>query len=47
MLITERTSNGRTIVRLHKTWHPQKALGVPKLPDFVYRRQQAEAKGTS
>jgi hypothetical protein len=44
MLITERTSNGRTIVRLHKTWHPQKAptSDVPKLPNFVYRRQQAE-----
>ena len=22
MLITERTSDGRTIVRLHKDWHP-------------------------
>lgn len=22
MLITERTSDGRTVVRLHKDWHP-------------------------
>lgn len=22
MLVTERTSDGRTIVRLHKDWHP-------------------------
>lgn len=22
MLITERTSDGRTIVRIHKDWHP-------------------------
>lgn len=22
LLITERTSDGRTIVRLHKSWHP-------------------------
>jgi len=24
MLITERTSDGRTIVRLHKDWHPDR-----------------------
>ena len=22
MLVTERTSDGRTVVRLHKDWHP-------------------------
>ena len=37
MLITERTSDGRTIVRLHKDWHPSR-IGkgyVPKLPNYV------------
>jgi hypothetical protein len=24
MLIVEKTSNGRTIVRLHKDWHPNR-----------------------
>lgn len=24
MLVTERTSDGRTIVRLHKDWHPDR-----------------------
>jgi hypothetical protein len=37
MLITERTSDGRTIVRLHKDWHPNrisKAYQRP-LPNLV------------
>jgi hypothetical protein len=37
MLITERTSDGRTFVRLHKDWHPNR-IGkgyVPKPPNHV------------
>lgn len=31
MLITEYTSNGRTIVRIHKDWHPNR-IGVAYTP---------------
>lgn len=31
MLITERTSDGRTVVRLHKDWHPGR-LGAMYTP---------------
>ena len=31
MLILERTSNGRTIVTLKKTWHPGR-LGIAYIP---------------
>ena len=37
MLVTERTSDGRTIVRLHKDWHPSR-IGkayVPPLKNYV------------
>lgn len=37
MLITERTSDGRTVVRLHKDWNPSR-IGksyVPPLKNFV------------
>lgn len=54
MLITERTSDGRTIVRLHKDWHPNR-IGrayIPKQPNHVASRdayiiQSALLKGTS
>jgi hypothetical protein len=32
MLITERTSDGRTIVRLHKDWHPGR-IGAAHKPN--------------
>jgi hypothetical protein len=31
MLVTERTSDGRTIVRLHKDWHPGR-IGIAYKP---------------
>lgn len=31
MLITERTSDGRTVVRLHKDWHPGR-IGLGWIP---------------
>jgi len=37
MLITERTSDGRTVVRLHKDWHPSR-IGkayVPPTKNYV------------
>ena len=37
MLITERTSDGRTVVRLHKDWNPSR-IGksyVPPLKNYV------------
>jgi hypothetical protein len=37
MLITERTSDGRTIVRLHKDWHPNRISRAYQrpLPNYV------------
>lgn len=37
MLIVEKTSNGRTIVRLHKDWHPNRiSKGYqPPLRDYM------------
>jgi hypothetical protein len=42
MLITERTSDGRTVVRLHKDWHPGRiSLGyIP--PPKNYEQSQLE-----
>jgi hypothetical protein len=40
MLITERTSDGRTVVRLHKDWNPSR-IGksyVPPLKNYVTSR---------
>lgn len=36
MLITERTSDGRTVVRLHKDWHPGRlgSLYVPPRKNY-------------
>ena len=36
MLITERTSDGRTVVRLHKDWHPGRlgSLYTPPRKNF-------------
>lgn len=36
MLVTERTSDGRTIVRLHKDWHPGRiSLGyIPPMKNY-------------
>ena len=48
MLVTERISDGRTVVRLHKDWHPNRIgkayNGVPKHPiadPDAYRLQSA------
>jgi hypothetical protein len=37
MLIVEKTSNGRTIVRLHKDWHPSRISKsyVPPIKDYM------------
>lgn len=37
MLIVEKTSNGRTIVRLHKDWHPSRISKsyIPPLRDYM------------
>jgi hypothetical protein len=37
MLIIEKTSNGRTIVRLHKDWHPNRISKsyTPPLKDYM------------
>ena len=53
MLITERTSDGRTIVRLHKDWHPGR-ISVAYVPPMqrnemsktAYRLQTALLKST-
>jgi hypothetical protein len=53
MLITERTSDGRTIVRLHKDWHPGR-ISVAYVPPMqriemgrsAYRLQTALLKPT-
>ena len=36
MLVTERTSDGRTVVRLHKDWHPGRlgSLWVPPRKNY-------------
>jgi hypothetical protein len=42
MLITERTSDGRTVVRLHKDWHPGR-LGLAWIPPMrVYEQPLVE-----
>lgn len=44
MLVTERTSDGRTIVRLHKDWHPNrigKAYQRP-LPNYVLSKDAVD-----
>lgn len=37
MLVTERTSDGRTVVRLHKDWNPSRISKsyVPPLKNYV------------
>ena len=54
MLITERTSDGRTIVRLHKDWHPGRISAgyLPPQRNYIeteedYYTQHALLKGTS
>lgn len=54
MLITERTSDGRTIVRLHKDWHPGRIGSgyVPPKRNYMtteedYHTQHTLLKGTS
>ena len=54
MLITERTSDGRTIVRLHKDWHPGSISAgyLPPTRNYMtteedYYTQHALLKGTS
>ena len=53
MLITERTSDGRTIVRLHKDWHPGRISAGYLPPQRNYMEaeedffQYALLKGTS
>jgi hypothetical protein len=54
MLITERTSDGRTIVRLHKDWHPGRISSgwLPPQRNYMtteedYHTQHTLLKGTS
>lgn len=43
MLITERTSDGRTVVRLHKDWHPGRmgSLYTPPRKNYEASRDAA------
>ena len=42
MLVTERTSDGRTIVRLHKDWHPDR-IGKAYVPPIKNNVQSKDA----
>jgi len=42
MLITERTSDGRTIVRLHKDWHPGRISSGWLPPQRNYMRTEED-----
>jgi len=42
MLITERTSDGRTVVRLHKDWHPGRISAAYVPPQKYYDQPVVE-----
>jgi hypothetical protein len=41
MLVTEKTSNGRTIVRVQKDWHPNR-IGIAYTPPRKSAQSKAE-----
>jgi hypothetical protein len=42
MLVTERTSDGRTVVRLHKDWHPGRISSAYVPPMRIYDQPVVE-----